>query len=354
MPIRRELVGALSALLIVACSAAAAGPDASRSTATELPATTPPAVVGGVGALPAELATTTTSTDPATTLGSTSSTAAAATTEPFQAGGNRMLLIGDSILASTSKRYSNTMCSTLVPMGWQVAVEAEVSRGIDFARTVWQARDNEPWDVVLVLLGANYGGDEHDYLQRLNTLINDVGASQIVLVTVSEYEPDQSEVNRTLRAMTDVYANVSVLDWANITAADPSLLNEDGIHPTEPGRTALARAVAFHVGDAPTEPGSCLKSVFTDDSAGSVDGRPSSTTVKPRRPSTTTTVKPSGVTTSTTVSPTGSPTTTLAGGTPTTPTTSPTTTVASSPVTLPPVTTPAQPQPSTTLAPQPG
>ena len=52
------------------------------------------------------------------------------------AEGNRILMIGDSILASTSSRYGNHMCEAVVPLGWRVAVEAEPSRFIDFGNRV--------------------------------------------------------------------------------------------------------------------------------------------------------------------------------------------------------------------------
>ena len=50
--------------------------------------------------------------------------------------GNRILIIGDSIMASTSSRYGGQMCDALVPLGWEVAVEAEPSRFIDFGNRV--------------------------------------------------------------------------------------------------------------------------------------------------------------------------------------------------------------------------
>lgn len=348
MRIPRELVGALSAVLVVACSAAAASPSDPATTATAAPS-----VVGGVGALPGDLPVLTAS--PAVSTGSSSTTSTTEPAEPFSALGNRMLMIGDSILASTSKRYSNDMCTQLVPLGWQVAVEGEVSRGIDFARTVWQQRDDEPWDVVVVFLGTNYGGDEKDYLRRLNTLINDIGEvgdAEIVLITVSEYEPQQREVNQIIRAIADVYDNISVLDWSEITADVPTLLNEDFIHPTPQGRTVLAQSVAFHVGTAPGTPGKCLASEFTDDSAGSVDGKPTS---KPgTKPSTnggatTTTVKPSGGVTTTT-KPSGSTTTTQPPGASTTvgTTTAPTTPPTTPPTSPPGTTPPTVPPPPTT------
>ena len=37
-------------------------------------------------------------------------------------------MIGDSILASTSRRYTGEMCLGLVPLDWAVEVDAEKSR----------------------------------------------------------------------------------------------------------------------------------------------------------------------------------------------------------------------------------
>ena len=351
----------LSAVFVVACSAAASGPGPTA----DLPVATPSPVVEGVGTLPADLpAITAPPGDAASTSTTrpTESTEPVPTTEPakpFLANGNRILLIGDSVMASTAKRYSNDMCKQLVPLGWDVAVEAEVNRQIDFGQTVWAARGKDGWDVVVVFLGTNYGGDEQDYLRRLNKLINDVGDAQVVLITVTEFEPEVLEVNVTLRALVDVYDNVSVLEWSEISADSPEVLNADGIHLSPAGRAALAAGVALHVGRAPqpTDPGpdpgpgpetggvgECLQSRFTDDSAGSVNGGRPSTSTKPRTtPSTTlpsTTLPPTGGATTTTRP--VAPTTTLGGSVPTTapPVVSPTT-VATVPVTVP--TTVAQP-----------
>ena len=108
----------------------------------------------------------------------------------------------------------------------------------------------------------------------LNRIITDFGDVPVVLVTVSEYREQVREVNEVLEALLDVYDNLSIVDWHTITDASPELLNEDGIHPTTRGREVLAEAVADHLGPAPATPGKCLDSVFTDDSAGTIDGRP--------------------------------------------------------------------------------
>ena len=55
--------------------------------------------------------------------------------------GNRLLMIGDSIMASTSSRYGNEMCNALVPLGWQVAIEAEASRFAEFGVRVLDQRE---------------------------------------------------------------------------------------------------------------------------------------------------------------------------------------------------------------------
>ncbi len=50
--------------------------------------------------------------------------------------GNRLLVIGDSILASTATRYGKELCEALNPIGWSVEVDAEPGRFIDFGNEV--------------------------------------------------------------------------------------------------------------------------------------------------------------------------------------------------------------------------
>jgi hypothetical protein len=267
---RRDRLSAASALVALAALAAlaASGLTACGATAEggNTTAVTTAATVD-VGELPAALP------QPDATVADTvveTTEEPAPTTTEFVAPGNRILMIGDSILASTSKRYSNTMCDALVPLGWQVEIEAEVSRGIDFGVDVMQARGDVGWDAGLVFLGTNYGNDATQYLKLLNRIINDFGDVPVVLVTVGEHRAGMSDVNRVIEDLTEVYDNLSIVDWRAITEETPSLLNVDGIHPTTKGREVLADAVAFHLGTAPTGPGKCLDSVFTDDSAGTI------------------------------------------------------------------------------------
>jgi hypothetical protein len=337
MRFRREVVVALVALIVTACAGASAEPNGTADP------TAPPVsgTIGGVGALPDAL--------PTVPIAASSSEPSASssdetTTSLIDAEGNRVLLIGDSILAATSKRYTNDVCKALVPLGWRVAVEAEVSRSIDFAKVVLDRRLDEGWDVGVIFLGTNYDLDPNAYLRKLNDAIARFEGKPVVLLTTSVFDPRQEKVNEIIRQVADLYDNVSVIEWSEVVADDPGLLF-DGIHPTPEGREVLAGVIALQLRAAPAEPGACLDSVFDDDSAGSVTG---STTTVPRSgatvprssstvPRSTTTTVPRGSTT-TTPGPT-SPPTTVPATTP--PPTSPPTTAP--PATTPPPTPPPSP-----------
>ena len=81
-------------------------------------------------------------------------------------------MIGDSIMASTSRRYGGEMCQELVPRGWEVEMDAETGRFVDFGDRVLDSRLDAEWDVAVVMLGNNYGADKavfEEYLTRSST-----------------------------------------------------------------------------------------------------------------------------------------------------------------------------------------
>lgn len=231
---------------------------------------------------------------------------------------NRVIMIGDSVLAGTSKRYGGEMCAALVPLGWQVEVDAETARFIDFGNVVLNERLPAGWDAAVILLGNNYGGDPEVYRLYLNRLVEKLAPRPTVLLTVSEFEAEQVEVNTVIFEVAAQHPNVVVVDWAATTAANRSFLRDDGLHLTDAGRLGLAQQVAAVMGPAPTTPGKCLGTNFYDDSAGSVDG---TTTTASGGTSLTTTTGSTGGSTTTVGSTT--PETTLPATTPPTPPTTP-------------------------------
>jgi hypothetical protein len=288
--------------------------------------------------------------------------------------GNRVLMIGDSILASTSSRYGNHMCEVVVPLGWKAAVEAEPSRFIDFGNRVLDKalpEDVDPeddWDAAVIFLGSNYGGDAQKYEAELVRILDRLEPRPVVLLTVTEYRPNYVEVNEVITRLGAERDNITVLDWAAISES-PGVLSSDRLHPTDTGRRVLAESVGAALGPVEGE-GECLRSTFRDDSSVGGDtrvvlGRPSSgstsvttTTVRPSTSATTTTSSPGGAggITSTTVSGTGVTTTAVPSTSPSTsatPTTAPSTTATPTTAATVPATTPTTTAPSGLVDPTP-
>lgn len=374
--------GVIAAALGLAVFGLAACGSSGEDTITEGSA---PALAG-VGRLPAPLTdrpggtlvdpTTTNSTVPRSTI------VRDADLDPVgdRVGGNRLLIIGDSITASTARRYGGEMCFVLLPEGWAVEVNAEVGRFVDFGARVLDRRlrpdDGVDWDAAVVFLGSNYGGDVERYRAGLHEILDRLAPRPTVLVTVTEFRPDRADVNDVIRGMLAFYPEVEVLDWAEITGADRTLLSGDGLHLSPDGRARLALEVADIVGAAPPGPdgappdGECLSTTFTDDSAGQRPGavvpptltgggggggaapttpttttRPvppgGSATTAPPRPTTSAPAPPTTMPAAPVPSVTAAPTTaapTTAAATTAPPTTAPATTTA--PVTAPPSTDP--------------
>jgi lysophospholipase L1-like esterase len=227
------------------------------------------------------------------------------------ARGNRLLALGDSILASVSSRYTDDLCKALVPLGWDVEVEAESGRFVTFGADVVKKltappRPAGPWDVVVIGFGSNYRGDPLEFRTRLEALIDSVAPAHVVLVTVTPFEANRDEVNTIIEAIARARPTVvSVMDWAAVSTFNDDYIGGDGLHLTDPGRVAYAAQAAQLLGPAPqpvavdgSTPatpktvratydsgpaafGACRASAYTDDSAGPVRGtgtRPPSST----------------------------------------------------------------------------
>lgn len=191
--------------------------------------------------------------------------------------GPRVLMIGDSILASTSRRYGNEMCGALTSLGWKVAVEAEAGSFVDFGQQVMRSRFGEGWDAVVVHLGTNFEGNLASYDDRLRNILEGAWPTPVLLLTTTEFRAAQRTVNEAILAVRGDFDNVTILEWHRISAS-PGVIGRDRVHLTDGGRAVLAAAVSRAL-DFPkvSDGGSCLDSRFTDDSR--VKGVMPSTTV---------------------------------------------------------------------------
>jgi hypothetical protein len=275
----RAVAGCLTVAVLAACgSSDAASPE-------------PAVTVGGVGALPGTLVAPETSVAaPETTTDSTSPdreppasvasdpgpvAAERATTVGRRVDGNRVLVIGDSILASISARYGGQLCDRLVPRGWAVEVDAEVGRFIEFGRRVLDRRLAAGWDAAVVMLGNNYDGDPVGFGRELDSLLDELAPMPVVLVGVTRFEPKQDEVNYVLSSAAQSHDDVVLVDWTARTAEGApgaaALLTGDGLHLSAAGQAALAAMISGALGSAPRgSQGECLDSSFDDDAAGSI------------------------------------------------------------------------------------
>lgn len=222
--------------------------------------------------------------------------------------GNGVILIGDSVLASTASRYGGEMCKALVPLGWRVEVDAETGQFVPWGNDVLDERLSAKWDVGVILLGNNYLGDQGQYRFELERMVKRLSPAVVVLLKVTEFTKNRKDVNAVIDELATRYPNVMVLDWAAVTAADKKLTGSDHLHLEPAGRAKLAEEVAKVMGQAPVTPGKCLSTKYTDDSRSPVTG----TTVKGTKATTTT----AGGSDTTVSSPDPTPTPTPADPTP--------------------------------------
>lgn len=181
------------------------------------------------------------------------------------ADGPRILMIGDSILAALSRRYSNLACKQLTPLGWQVSIEAEIGRAVEFGPRVLAAKMDETWHAAVVFLGTNYWRDQAKYEVDLVRTLDRLAPRPTVLISVSEWRDEQREVNEVIADQVLNRDNLWFIDWRRISRT-PGVLSSDDVHPSDDGNELLVSLLAETLGRAPGEvQGACLPSEFVDD-----------------------------------------------------------------------------------------
>ena len=178
-----------------------------------------------------------------------------------QVGGPRVLMIGDSIMASTSSRYGNEMCDTLVQLGWQVEVEAQSGGFVDFGLKVLNERLDAGWDTAVVFLGTNFDGNQTNYENKMRQIFERLSPMPFVVLTTALFDPRQQKVNDVIMNLASDFSNVTVLDWSIIAEID-GVTGTDGIHLSPDGRSVFAAAIARALEFAPTREGECLPMFF--------------------------------------------------------------------------------------------
>lgn len=244
----------LAALLLAAVACGSSDSDGVTTAAAN-------GTVAGIGNLPDQVSTT--AVDPS------SQTSAPIQSRPLTVGelsnGPRLLMIGDSIFAAVSRRYSNMACDRLVPMGWQVAVEAERGRFIDLGLRIVKKKLPQGFDAAVLFLGTNYGKKQDVYKEYLDKILDELAPRPVIILTATEYKPFMQEVNAVIEEEVRTRDNLWLVDWREISKT-PGVLWRDGIHPVDAGNVVLMDSIIEVLGNAPgSDPGECLKVEFKED-----------------------------------------------------------------------------------------
>ena len=174
-------------------------------------------------------------------------------------------MIGDSIFAAVSRRFSNMACDRLVPLGWQVAVEAERGRFIDLGLRIVKKKLPQGFDAAVLFLGTNYGKKQDVYKEYLDKILDELAPRPVIILTATEYKPFIREVNTVIEEEARTRDNLWLVNWREISMT-PGVLWKDGIHPVDAGNVLLMDSIIEVLGNAPgSDPGECLKVEFKED-----------------------------------------------------------------------------------------
>jgi hypothetical protein len=183
-----------------------------------------------------------------TTVPSTTTTAPPTTTTLPQVTQNRVFVMGDSVLLGAAEEIPAAL------PGWQVIVDAKVSRFLNQGIEVLQARRADIGDggVVVIQQGNNYLGSEEQFRQEIDqTMAVLAGVPKVVWITVSEFTRSRVDVNREILAAAERYPNIVLADWNGIWLANSAFTSRDGLHLKPAGQAAFAQMVAQVVGAPP-------------------------------------------------------------------------------------------------------
>ena len=293
----------VAVLLLGAVACRSSGSDGATTTAVS-------GTVAGIGNLPDQVST------PAVDSVSDLPVGSRPLTVGELSNGPRLLMIGDSIFAAVSRRYSNMACDRLVPLGWKVAVEAERGRFIDLGLRIVKKKLPQGFDAAVLFLGTNYGKKQDVYKEYLDKILDELAPRPVIILTATEYKPFIQEVNAVIEEEVKTRDNLWLVDWRKISKT-PGTLWKDGIHPVDAGNVLLMDSIIKVLGNAPGgDPGDCLKVEFKDD-APLTNGPPVVTAVETTLVDssstsvvTTSTTMPAGSTVPTSATPPTIPTTT--------------------------------------------
>ncbi len=232
-----------------------------------------------IGVLPAPLSDTPTlpapppppTTAPASTSTTTVVTGPIVGPVADHVSGNRLLMIGDAVLASATPRNDGLMCDAVTLFGWETEIDAEPGHDLDFAGEVLDDRlepdGEEPWDAVALMIGNELDGADPEvaraFADELDRLIERIAPRPVAIFTLPVADVGRSALNDIINDRPNSYPNAVVIDFATKGGAAEEVVDGTGLALTDDGNKRISMITAAALGKAPGgATGECLPSEY--------------------------------------------------------------------------------------------
>jgi hypothetical protein len=167
----------------------------------------------------------------------------------------RIFFVGDSVSLRMASGNPDPMDAYVQALGWQVTLDGRVSRFTDEGIRVLKKRSSEIHQVLVLMLGNNYSGNQDEFRLQVAEILQIASAARrIIMFTVPLYDPKQMEVNQVLIDAAKTDPRLTVIDWETASRVFRGTLIGDGVHPTDYGSMILDQMLAVTLGVAPGGP----------------------------------------------------------------------------------------------------
>jgi lysophospholipase L1-like esterase len=166
----------------------------------------------------------------------------ATTADLATAGGDGVLVVGDSLAVGTEPPLRQTLGGT------DLTVDAQKSRSSGAGLTVLSAAIGPQQGVVVFDLGTNDDPSQPGVLAADLRQARAIAGDRCMVVATLNRPPvagtSVDGLNRAVRSFAARDPNAELVDWHGAAAADPSLLGADGVHATPSGYAYRAQLFA--------------------------------------------------------------------------------------------------------------
>ena len=156
----------------------------------------------------------------------------------------RVVVVGDSIMLGAAAGLDEAFRSA----GYEVAVDAAESRSTAAGAGVLSSQlALGGADAVVVMLGANDGGNPDSYRERVRSVVSATAwVPRIYWLTIPEVRSYYPAANQVVREELALRPGSEVIDWSAV-ASGGGMTAGDGLHLTPAGSEAMAWLVSANV-----------------------------------------------------------------------------------------------------------